>query len=92
MPLAPRPPQARSQANLAEVTKAVDKYPWLNFLAKDEATRSSTSVGRGHPGRAARQLPGQMWGADPLGNYPLENHPWETLARHPGRAPCQLPG
>mmetsp|Transcript_83453 Transcript_83453/g.235280 ORF Transcript_83453/g.235280 Transcript_83453/m.235280 type:complete len:296 (-) Transcript_83453:252-1139(-) len=35
---------ARSQANLAEVATAVDKYPWLNFLAKDEASRSSTSV------------------------------------------------
>lgn len=34
----------RSQANLAEVSAAVDKYPWLNFLAKDEASRSSTSV------------------------------------------------
>lgn len=34
----------RSQANLAQVTAAVEKYPWLDFLAKDEASRSSTSV------------------------------------------------
>jgi phosphoserine aminotransferase len=35
---------ARSQANLAAVAEAVEKYPWLDFLAKDPATRSSTSV------------------------------------------------
>lgn len=34
----------RSQANLAAVTKAVDAYPWLNFLAKDPKSRSCTSV------------------------------------------------
>jgi phosphoserine aminotransferase len=34
----------RSQANLAEVTAAVNRNPWLGFLAKDEASRSSTSV------------------------------------------------
>ena len=36
--------KARSQANLEEVAKAVDKHPWLNFLAKDPSSRSSTSV------------------------------------------------
>jgi phosphoserine aminotransferase len=35
---------ARSQGNLAAVTAAVDKLPWLNFLAVDAATRSCTSV------------------------------------------------
>mmetsp|Transcript_14911 Transcript_14911/g.27488 ORF Transcript_14911/g.27488 Transcript_14911/m.27488 type:complete len:404 (-) Transcript_14911:203-1414(-) len=34
----------RSNANLGEVETAVAKLPWLNFLAKDPASRSSTSV------------------------------------------------
>ena len=35
---------ARSQANLTAVAEAVEEHPWLDFLAKDSATRSSTSV------------------------------------------------
>lgn len=35
---------ARSQANLGAVTEAVNKLPWLNFLAADEVSRSCTSV------------------------------------------------
>merc|ERR1711998_25873 len=35
---------ARSQANLTAVAEAVEEHPWLDFLAKDPATRSSTSV------------------------------------------------
>ena len=35
---------ARSQANLAAIAEAVEEHPWLDFLAKDTATRSSTSV------------------------------------------------
>ena len=34
----------RSEANLAAVSKWVDATPWAHFLAKDPATRSSTSV------------------------------------------------
>jgi phosphoserine aminotransferase len=34
----------RSQANLAVVEAAVERLPWLNFLAQDKASRSSTSV------------------------------------------------
>lgn len=35
---------ARSQSNLAVFEKMVAEKPWINFLAEDEATRSSTSV------------------------------------------------
>ena len=34
----------RSKSNLAAVTAAVDKLPWLNFLAENADTRSCTSV------------------------------------------------
>ena len=34
----------RSKNNLAAVTAAVDKLPWLNFLAENAETRSCTSV------------------------------------------------
>ena len=35
---------ARSQANLAAITGWVERTPWVDFLASDPATRSSTSV------------------------------------------------
>ncbi len=35
---------ARSNANAAALGKIVDNLPWLGHLAKDEATRSTTSV------------------------------------------------
>ena len=35
---------ARSQANLKALTNWVDRTDWIGFLAKDPATRSSTSV------------------------------------------------
>jgi phosphoserine aminotransferase len=35
---------ARSQANLAAVTAWVARTPWVGFLARDPATRSSTSI------------------------------------------------
>ncbi|MEM9682809.1 MAG: phosphoserine aminotransferase, partial [Pseudomonadota bacterium] len=34
----------RSQSNLAAVAAWVDESPWVEFLAKDPATRSSTSI------------------------------------------------
>ncbi len=34
----------RSQANLAAVARWVDRTPWVEFLAADPATRSSTSI------------------------------------------------
>ena len=35
---------ARSEANLAAVTSWVEKSTWIEFLAADESTRSSTSI------------------------------------------------
>jgi phosphoserine aminotransferase len=35
---------ARSQANLAAITEWVDRTDWVDFLARNAATRSSTSV------------------------------------------------
>mgnify|MGYP005843069845 CR=1 FL=1 len=35
---------ARSEANLAAVTRWVERSPWAGFLAKDPASRSSTSI------------------------------------------------
>jgi phosphoserine aminotransferase len=35
---------ARSRANLAAVTEWVERSPWIDFLARDPATRSSTSI------------------------------------------------
>jgi len=35
---------ARSNANLVAIAAWVDKTPWVDFLARDPATRSSTSV------------------------------------------------
>ena len=35
---------ARSQANLAALAGWVEKTPWIDFLAADPATRSSTSI------------------------------------------------
>jgi phosphoserine aminotransferase len=35
---------ARSEANLAAVTKAVSDFDWLHFLAKNEQTISNTSI------------------------------------------------
>jgi phosphoserine aminotransferase len=35
---------ARTDANFAAVAKWVEKTPWIDFLAKDPATRSTTSV------------------------------------------------
>ena len=35
---------ARSQANLAAVTRWVERTPWVRFLAEAPATRSSTSI------------------------------------------------
>ncbi|MDQ0391204.1 phosphoserine transaminase [Labrys monachus] len=35
---------ARADANLAAIERFVAKTPWIEFLAKDEATRSNTSV------------------------------------------------
>jgi phosphoserine aminotransferase len=34
----------RSSANLAAISQWVDKTPWVDFLASDPATRSSTSI------------------------------------------------
>jgi len=36
--------KARSQANLAAVTRWVDRTPWIDFLVQDERIRSWTSV------------------------------------------------
>jgi len=36
--------KARSQANLAAVTRWVEKAPWIDFLVREEANRSWTSV------------------------------------------------
>jgi phosphoserine aminotransferase len=36
--------RARSDANLAAVEEFVDRTPWIDFLARDPATRSNTSV------------------------------------------------
>src|SRR5690606_11919114 len=35
---------ARADANLAAISEWVARTPWVDFLAKDPATRSSTSV------------------------------------------------
>ncbi|GLS20023.1 phosphoserine aminotransferase [Labrys miyagiensis] len=35
---------ARADANLAAIERFVEKTPWIDFLAKDAATRSNTSV------------------------------------------------
>ncbi|MGO4335430.1 phosphoserine transaminase [Labrys sp. KB_33_2] len=35
---------ARADANLAAIERFVEKTPWIDFLAKDPATRSNTSV------------------------------------------------
>jgi phosphoserine aminotransferase len=35
---------ARADANLAVVERFVDRTPWIDFLARDKATRSNTSV------------------------------------------------
>src|SRR6185295_16583555 len=35
---------ARADANLAVIERFVAKTPWIDFLARDEATRSNTSV------------------------------------------------
>jgi phosphoserine aminotransferase len=36
--------RTRSQANLAAIASWVEATPWVDFLASDEATRSSTSI------------------------------------------------
>ena len=56
----------RSQSNLAAVAAWVDESPWVEFLAKDPATRSSTSIvvsiaaGAGLSGDALAAAPKQI--------------------------------
>jgi len=72
----------RSQASLAAVADWVEKTPWVDFLAKDKATRSCTSIvvtlsaASGLNGDALAAAPKQIAGmlADEKVAYDINNH------------------
>ncbi len=50
----------RSRANLATVSQWVEATPWIDFLARDPATRSSTSICLKLTGDAPAEAPGEI--------------------------------